>query len=73
MHKLAKLGVGDSNPARIMGIINVSPESFYKKSVFTDSIAIKKAAKEMEEDGFGPNAIYKAFIAAPPPPEGGRT
>ena len=51
MHKLARLGVGDSNPVRIMGIINVSPESFYKKSVFTDSIAIKKAAKEMEEDG----------------------
>jgi len=43
--------VGGSNPVRIMGIINTSPESFYKKSVFTEKKAIAKTAKQMEEDG----------------------
>jgi dihydropteroate synthase len=30
---LGKISVGENYPVRIMGIINVSPESFYKKSV----------------------------------------
>ncbi|MDE1769849.1 MAG: dihydropteroate synthase [Thaumarchaeota archaeon] len=51
MHKLAEVRVGDSNPIRIMGIINTSPESFYNKSVFTDKQTIAKTAKLMEEDG----------------------
>jgi dihydropteroate synthase len=51
MHKLAGVRVGDSNPIRLMGIINTSPESFYKKSVFTDKQTVAKAAKLMEEDG----------------------
>lgn len=51
MHKLARVRVGGSNPIRIMGIINTSPESFYKKSVFTDKKMIEKTAKLMEEDG----------------------
>ena len=51
MHKLAGVRVGDSSPIRIMGIINTSPESFYKKSVFTDKKTIEKTAKLMEEDG----------------------
>lgn len=51
MHKLAGIGVGKSNPIRIMGIINTSPESFYKKSVFTDKKNISKVAKLMEEEG----------------------
>ncbi|TLX94141.1 MAG: dihydropteroate synthase [Thaumarchaeota archaeon] len=34
-----------------MGIINTSPESFYKKSVLTDKKAIVKTAKQMEDDG----------------------
>ena len=51
MHKLAGVRVGDSNPIRIMGIINTSPESFYKKSVFTDKQTIAKTAKLMEENG----------------------
>jgi dihydropteroate synthase len=34
-----------------MGIINTSPESFYKKSIFTDKKMIEKTAKLMEEDG----------------------
>lgn len=51
MHKLAGVRVGGSNPIRIMGIINTSPESFYKKSVFTDKKTISKTVKSMEEDG----------------------
>ena len=51
MHKLAGVRIGGSNPTRIMGIINTSPESFYKKSVFTDKRTISKVSKLMEEDG----------------------
>jgi len=51
MNKLAGIGVGSSNPIRVMGIINSSPESFYKKSVFTDKRTISKTAKFMEENG----------------------
>ena len=51
MHRLARVRVGGSNPIRVMGIINTSPESFYKKSVFTDKKMIEKTAKLMEEDG----------------------
>lgn len=51
MHELAGVRIGGSNPIRIMGIINTSPESFYKKSVFTDKQTISKISKLMEEDG----------------------
>lgn len=51
MHRLARVRVGGSSPIRVMGIINTSPESFYKKSVFTDKKMIEKTAKLMEEDG----------------------
>ena len=51
MNYLGKIRVGGSNPVRIMGIINTSPESFYKKSVHTDKSSIAKTAKKMEEDG----------------------
>ncbi|MGB6463628.1 MAG: dihydropteroate synthase [Nitrosotalea sp.] len=51
MNKLGSVPVGNSNPTRIMGIINTSPESFYKKSVYTEPKEIAKIAKQMEEDG----------------------
>lgn len=51
MNNLAGVQLGGSNPIRIMGIINTSPESFYKRSVFTDKQVIAKTAKLMEEDG----------------------
>ncbi len=31
MNKLGSVNVGGTNPVRIMGILNTSPESFYKK------------------------------------------
>ena len=51
MNKLGPVPVGNSNPTRIMGIINASPESFYKKSVYTEPKEIARIAKQMEEDG----------------------
>lgn len=51
MHKLGKIGVGDKNPVRIMGILNTSPESFYKKSIKTTKNSIRNTIKQMESDG----------------------
>ncbi len=51
MSKLGPVSVGGKNPVRIMGIVNTSPESFYKKSVYTEQGEIAKIVKQMEEDG----------------------
>jgi len=51
MSKLGPVRVGNANPVRVMGIINTSPESFYKKSVYTEQKEIAKTVKQMEEDG----------------------
>ena len=51
MTKLAKVGVGGKNPVRIMGILNTSPESFYKKSIKTSKQKISDSIKQMETDG----------------------
>ena len=51
MAKIANVGVGGKNPVRIMGILNVSPESFYKKSVNTSKTLIKNTVKLMEDQG----------------------
>jgi dihydropteroate synthase len=46
-----KLEIGMGVPARIMGVINVSPESYYKKSVRTTGQEIAAAASEMQNQG----------------------
>ncbi|HEY5736223.1 MAG TPA: dihydropteroate synthase [Nitrosopumilus sp.] len=51
MAKIANVGVGGTNPVRIMGILNTSPESFYKKSVNTSKASIKNTVKLMESQG----------------------
>ena len=51
MTRIGNVGVGRKNPVRIMGILNTSPESFYKKSVKTTKIHIKNTVKEMENEG----------------------
>lgn len=43
--------VGNNAPVRVMGIINVSPESFYKGSVLTRFKDIAKTARFMEDMG----------------------
>ena len=51
MTKIANVGVGGKNPVRIMGILNTSPESFYKKSIHVSNNDIKNSVKQMESDG----------------------
>ena len=51
MTKLGSVGVGGKNPVRIMGILNTSPESFYKKSIQTSKQNISNTVKKMELDG----------------------
>jgi len=44
------LGIGDGHPVRLMGVINLSKESFYKGSVVsTDSVL--EVARKMVDDG----------------------
>ena len=51
MAKIGNISVGGRNPVRIMGILNTSPESFYKKSINTTRMKIKNAVIQMENDG----------------------
>ena len=51
MNELGTVRVGGSNPVRIMGILNTSPESFYKKSVSVGKQKIVDAVHSMEEEG----------------------
>jgi len=51
MNKLGTVSVGNSNPVRIMGILNTSPESFYKKSISIGKKIIADSVRRMEEDG----------------------
>ena len=51
MNKLGNVRVGKSNPVRIMGILNTSPESFYKKSILTRRQRIADAVHTMEDEG----------------------
>lgn len=51
MHKLGRVSVGGTNPVRIMGILNTSPESFYKKTIVTKKLAINNLVRQMADDG----------------------
>jgi len=51
MTKLGNLVVGRKNEITIMGILNTSPESFYKNSVKTTKSNISKSLFEMEDNG----------------------
>ena len=51
MTQIANVGVGGKNSVRIMGILNTSPESFYKKSITTKKNDIKNSIKQMEIEG----------------------
>jgi dihydropteroate synthase len=48
---IGNVTIGDRIPVRIMGIINASPESFYKNSINTSIREISKAAREMQQYG----------------------
>jgi len=51
VNKLGTVRVGDSNPVRIMGILNTSPESFYKKSISISKQRIVDTVHRMEDEG----------------------
>jgi len=51
VNKLGTVLVGNSNPVRIMGILNTSPESFYKKSISIGKKRIADSVRRMEDDG----------------------
>jgi len=43
--------IGDDFPTVIMGVLNLSPESFYKGSVYEDPDALQEATRRMIENG----------------------
>jgi len=45
------LEIGDDFPTIVMGVINLSPESFYKGSVYKEPEKIKEAASDMIKNG----------------------
>ena len=51
MTKLGSLVVGKKNKISVMGILNTSPESFYKNSIKSTKSQISKYVSEMEENG----------------------
>ena len=48
---LAGIPVGKGQPVRLMGVINVSPESFYKGSIYTQNQSIIRSARRLQEEG----------------------
>ena len=51
MTKLGSLVVGKKNKTTIMGILNISTESFYKNSIKSSKSQISKHVSEMIENG----------------------
>ena len=51
MTRLGNLRVGQKNKVTIMGILNVSPESFYKNSIKSSKSQISNHVKKLEENG----------------------
>ena len=51
MVKIGKLSVTDKSPVIVMGIINVSPESFYKNSIKTRTDDIANTAASIQYEG----------------------
>lgn len=45
------LRVGEGYPVRLMGILNLSPESFYKKTTVSDRSSIQELVERMEKEG----------------------
>ncbi len=48
--EIAGVHIGDEHPVRLMGVLNIAPESFYKGSIVnTENSAIKRATEMVEE------------------------
>jgi dihydropteroate synthase len=48
---IGNLKIGYNKPTRVMGVINLSPESFYQGSIVTDSKRLIETIHRMEKDG----------------------
>jgi dihydropteroate synthase len=48
---IAGIPIGDTHPVRLMGVINLSPESFYEGSVFLKIEEVIAKAREMIDQG----------------------
>lgn len=48
---LADLKVGDEHPVRVMGVINISPESFFKGSVPETVDELRRKTEQIESEG----------------------
>ena len=51
MNRLGNVSVGGTYPIRIMGIINTSPESFYKKTIVTKKQSQEKLIRKIVDEG----------------------
>jgi dihydropteroate synthase len=49
--QVKELKIGKGHPTRIMGVINLSPESFYKESVVSDEEYLLEIIKVYEKEG----------------------
>ncbi len=49
--KIGRVDIGRGSHVKVMGIINTSPESFYKGSVKVGTETVAQAAREMQEAG----------------------
>jgi len=47
--EIAGIGIGDSHPVRVMGVVNLSEESFYRGSIVGAEQVAEKALKMVEE------------------------
>lgn len=45
------LRIGEGYPVRLMGILNLSPESFYKETTVSEKTSIQQLVEKMEGDG----------------------
>jgi len=51
VNRLGNVSVGGTHPIRIMGIINTSPESFYKKTIVTKKQSQEKLIRKIVDEG----------------------
>jgi len=51
MVDIGGVSAGPSDPVRIMGVLNTSPESFYKESVYKTRLQVKDRARAIEDEG----------------------
>ncbi len=64
MNKLGNVSVGGTNPVRLMGIINTSPESFYKQTIVTKKQDIANLVRKTVD--YGANFIDVGGMSTAP-------